>query len=316
MPWQWKVKLKHVLALPLVVTAISLLVPSSFRAAIGQSRPIGQTNQLRELAERLLSPLYSNPLGQQPSIQLLVGQLPSNLPLKLSIPPGATLLGSSVRSQGDQKLAGADIVLDVPGSPEAILNRYDKELQAQNWKAQRNFPGDPMPGGFQPAPVLLNRVFCKSTQGPLAVVSVEPQSAGPNHVRLSIDTLGSSSCAYSPSPYPGSDPAAQRIPPLYAPKGTTVQSTGGGGGGDRWSTEAVAETNLGAVQLEEHFAQQLKQAGWQQTASGENPSLAWSTWTLPGEGEWQGFLYALRPPGAKQVSLHVQVQSAAARLGY
>lgn len=73
MPRQRNVKQMCYLAVPLVVTAISLLVPSSFRAAIGQSRPLEQTNQLRELAERLLSPLYSNPLGQQPSIQLLVG---------------------------------------------------------------------------------------------------------------------------------------------------------------------------------------------------------------------------------------------------
>jgi len=316
MPWQWDVKRMRWFAVPVLVAAIVLPGGSSFRAALAQPMPVEQANQLRELAERLLSPQYSNPLGQQTSIQLLVGQLPSNLPLKLPIPPGATLLGSAVRSQGDQNLAGADIILNVPGTAEAVLNLYEKEFQAQNWKAQRNFPGNPMPGGFQPAPMLLNRVFCKSTQGPLAVVSVEPQSAGPNHVRLSIDTLGSSSCAYSPSSYPGSDPAAQRIPPLYAPKGTTVQSTGGGGGGDRWSTDAVAETNLSAAQLEEHFAQQLKQAGWQQTASGDTPSLAWSTWTLPGEGKWQGFLYALRPTGSQRVSLHVQVQSAAARLGY
>lgn len=315
MPWQWKVKLIRWLVIPVVGATIALPGASSFRAALAQPVPVERTNQLRELAERLLSPRYSNPLGQQTAIQLLVGQLPSNLPLKLPIPPGATLLGSSVRSQGNQKLAGADIILDAPGTAEEVLSFYQKELQTQGWKAQTNFPGGPGEFGFQPNSVLVNEVFCKGSTGPLLGISIDPQSTGPSQVRINLET-NQNSCAHLSSPNPRPYPDMQRIPLLYAPKGATIQSLGGGGTGDRWSSDAVAETNLSAVQLEEHFAQQLKQAGWQQTASGDNPSLAWSTWTLPGEGKWQGFLYALRPPGAKGVSLRVQVESATARLGY
>jgi hypothetical protein len=69
------------------------------------------------------------------------------------------------------------------------------------------------------------------------------------------------------------------LPVLYAPEGVAVDA---GGGPNRWTTEATAQTDHSVAELEAHVAQQLAAAGWLRQAGAAQGPLAWSTWTLPG----------------------------------
>jgi hypothetical protein len=84
---------------------------------------------------------------------------------------------------------------------------------------------------------------------------------------------------------------------------------GSGAGPTRVSSEAAAETDQSAAELEAYFAAQLKTAGWQRLAGGSDGPMAWSSWKLPRDGDWQGFLFVLQSPGARHRSLYVRAES-------
>jgi hypothetical protein len=112
-------------------------------------------------------------------------------------------------------------------------------------------------------------------------------------------------------PLPPPSPAP--LPALYAPEGVAVQATGFSGGPDHVATEAAAETDRSVAELEAHFAQQLVGAGWLRQDGAAQGPLAWSTWRLPDEGEWSGFLYVLEGPAENERALAVRVESAPAQ---
>src|SRR6266436_4704092 len=59
-----------------------------------------------ELAERLIAPTRLGPGAQPLSVQLLPGQIPSDLPVAIALLPDQRLLGSAVRRAGEG-VAGA-----------------------------------------------------------------------------------------------------------------------------------------------------------------------------------------------------------------
>jgi hypothetical protein len=103
------------------------------------------------------------------------------------------------------------------------------------------------------------------------------------------------------------------LPPLHAPDGVTLQLTGGGGGPNRWTSEANAETDKTVAELEAHFARQLQAAGWTRAAGSRAGPMAWSTWKLPRDGDWMGLLFALESPGKNRKALYARVEGPAGR---
>ena len=95
--------------LTLALSMLALLAtgsgPWSAALAAGQAPSAEQANQLRELAEQLLAPQFAGPGGQLPTIRLLAGELPPDLPLALPMPPGGRLIGSAVRSRAAERTA-------------------------------------------------------------------------------------------------------------------------------------------------------------------------------------------------------------------
>lgn len=268
---------------------------------------------VQELAERLLAPPYPGPDGQLPTIQLLPGRLPDSLPLQVPIPDGGRLVGSVVRG-GQPKGGGTEMVLDAPGGAAETLRFYQQALGGQGWTQAPFGPGEPR--GFQPTVASTGAAFCQGAQGPWLSLNVVSRPNAPSDVRLRLDAMNPGPCAQPPGPPEKRlPPGMDRLPALYAPEGVALQMAGSGGGPGRFSSEATAETSLGVAALEAHFAQQLQAAGWTRREGAAQGPLAWSVWTVPGEGDWQGFLYALAGPGADRRALHVEVASATAQPG-
>jgi hypothetical protein len=94
-----------------------------------------------------------------------------------------------------------------------------------------------------------------------------------------------------------------------------VVNASGNGGSGNWTSEAVVETPKTVAELEAHFAGQLEKAAWKRRAGGVAGPLAWSSWIVPGKGEWHGYLFVVEAPGENRRSLWVRIESLRDRIG-
>jgi hypothetical protein len=259
---------------------------------------------LRELAERLLSP-PPDVRGEAPRARLFPGALPPGLEIDLPVPPGVRLIGSVQRgAPGSKNVVGVEVVLDAPGTPAEVAAFYQRALGERGWFAPPG--GGPPTGGFQPTAGPLYRMFCAGSAGPFLTLSVYPVRDGPTDVRLSIPTGAPGPCGETPSRPPHIP--FDLLPALTVPEGVAVTTvTTGPNRPGTVSSDAIAETGLSPAALEAHFAAQLAAAGWTRVDGGAQGRLAWSAWQVPGEGEWEGFLYVLDGPGAGCRSLHLHI---------
>jgi hypothetical protein len=284
---------------------------------LGPARPLAlaqatdQASSLGELAERLLAPPEPGPAGQGQTVQLLPEQLPSELPLEVPLPTGSRLVGSAARGSGGTSL-GTDVVLDAPASAAQVLAFYQHELAARGWTAPPGGTGGAH--GFQGSVGPAGGAFCGPAGAGSAwlFLNVFARAGTPSDVRLHIENARSGPCTQPREP-PPQPPNAELLPALYAPEGVALEAAGAGGGPNRWTTEATAESDRSVAELEAHFAQQLAAAGWLRQAGAAQGPLAWSTWTLPGNGDWSGFLYVLEGPAQNKRTLSVRLESATAQ---
>jgi hypothetical protein len=290
-----------------------MLVPITGVRDVGEVRAqpdAGDPAQLRELAERLLSSPFAGPGGDTRRARLLVGSLPE-LSFELPLPADARVIGSVVRPSSAQgpgvspRGESIEIVLDVPASGSDVPASYEQTLVEHGWTAPalgRNRP----PGGFVASSVAMGSTYCLSDAGPVLSVSSAGRSTTTLDLRLRIETGAPGPCgaaALAPPPLPVE---TELLPPLRAPDGVRLQSMGGSGGPSFRTSYALAETEMTLAELEARFAEQLATAGWTRRAGGADTLLAWSAWTVPGDGERTGLLTVQAGPGAAYRTLHIQ----------
>ena len=301
-----------------------LPAPAGLRPAAVHAQPAEDPALLRELAERLLgagtpSPPPPSPTGGTLRAQLFPGALPPALPLDLPLPPGSRLVGSAVAPSlaGGPDVTRAEtieVVLDAPGAPNEIVAFYEGALAERGWTAASGQGPEPggfqpeRPGGFQPSAIPATVFFCPGAAGGWLALVVTPAPGGLSDVRVHLETGFPGPCGGPGGPM-RLPPGAELLPPLGAPPGVSVLPGGMGGGSGLWTSVAVALTGRSAAELEAHYARQLAATGWTRLDGGVAGPLAWSTWAVPGEGEWQGFLSVREGPGPNRRVLHVEVVS-------
>ncbi len=106
---------------------------------------------------------------------------------------------------------------------------------------------------------------------------------------------------------PGRPEGWERLPPLAPPAGVPLRGGGGGGGSGSWHSEATVETDLPVPDLEVHFLRQLEAAGGTRLAGTADDVAAWSSWRLPGEGDWGGILLVLAAFKPAERFLYVRI---------
>lgn len=297
----------------MVLTAIMLLAivlaspaEAGYRVAAA-TPPTADDTLLRELAERLLTQPGGPPGLPIPTPQLLPGAQPDDLPLALPTPPGGRLIGSVAR-RADGKLFAAEIVFDAPGKPADVTTFYEDALRQQSWTPTTLGSSGPQ-FGFQASNAANFRYFCapQGVQGYVNLQAIGPAD-GPNDLRLRLDLTNPGPCGQRPGeqPRPALPPGAERLPVLSPPEGVQVAPSGGGGGGNRFTSNAYATTELSVAALHDAYAKQLADAGWTRVAAGADGPLAWSTWRIPGAGDFAGFFYVLQGSGEDQRELYIQ----------
>ena len=319
----WIAILSTIVACVVLVGAAVVPFEKSFRLVAAQMQPEESTNQLRELAERLLAqPFPTFLFGQELKVQLLPGQLPSVAPLNLPTPPNGHLVGSAVYRL-DEEIALVDILLQAPGTTENVISFYRRSLQEQGWQIRQS---ESLPSGFYPNEIQtgISQLFCPEKPTKpwlyLGVSIVSPKTDEPNTVRINLATqafkkkLGdkfSSPCDQRPKQvYPAQAYYDKLIPSLKAPVGVELQKTGSCGSGfSDLSIFAIAKTNQDAVALEASIANQLEAAGWKRVTGHAEKPLAWSMWQIPSHNGWQGVLLAIQSPQENRYLISVQVTS-------
>jgi len=235
-----------------------------------------------------------------------VGGLPTDLVDDLPLPAGAQLLGSALNSR-DEPGSTLEAVFDAAGAPASVLAAYQRQLQALGWEG---FEAGPVPrhGGFVARQSGEGIMLRHGGHGPVLRAVAVADSGQSVDLRVTLDWEMPRHIAEWRDPH---FQAAGRMPSLYPPLGVTVRPQGGGGGGGRWRQEAVAETDLAAGVLEAHFAAQLAEAAWTRVDGRVEDAVAWSSWQLPGDGDWRGLLLVLALFDTTRRSLWVGIESAA-----
>ena len=207
----------------------------------------------RELAVALLDRYGMSP----EDLDIVVGRLPRSFPMDAILRGNITILGGL---DGDRN---ATVVADVPEPPDSALARIASHLERAGW---RRAAADMGMGGFVPSATARPASYCRAN-AILTFVARERQGTAGSRVRLWVaypPPEAYSSCNRNPDQtrgrFRGELPS---LPDLEAPAGTRMLGAGHGGGGPG-SREANArlETLQSPAAIGEHYAEQLRRAGW------------------------------------------------------
>jgi hypothetical protein len=318
----------HLVLIAVIVPAAVIGVQA--RPVVAQPQPADDPQRIRELAERMLARGSSGFAGYGPAVppgaslptaRLLPGRLPDALPVALPMPQGSQIVGSVVRTAGGRPVS-AEVLVEVPGSPGRSQALYEQTFAEQGWATPTGYPS----GGFQQMRAPTPYYRCVGDDWTLAMMTFRQLDGGRVEVHLSLQfapmagisgALGSmavASCSTVASPSGGvargiPDYRRDLLPRLFAPAGSQLQTTGGAMGSDYATSEATAESDWSAGQLEAHFAAQLEQAGWEKVASGDAGVVAFSSWSLPHEPDWFGMLTIAQTPVENRYALTVRVET-------
>ncbi len=308
--------LRPVLGILAALALVGVIVLTAIEAGTridelrGGTAGAAPSGDVAELAQRLLAPPYPFPDGLQQTVTLIPGALPKNAPLEMPLPVGARLVGSVSRERGTT--TSFDVVLDATGTADEITAFYDREMPKKGLNPVAA-PQMPQQGGFvSSSGPANNKMYCKGDQGPYVSLSVFAKAGAPSDVRAHYEPVDPVAMGTPCSQRSGGGPVSfsTKLPQLRAPEGVTLQSNGSGMGGNRQSSEATALTSKSVAELESGFAQQLAAAGWTRVAGRADGPLAYSTWKIPGDGEWQGLLLVIESPGKDRRSLTVRAETA------
>ncbi len=267
--------------------------------------PVSDPVLLKELAERFIAAPELFPAGRPNTARLVPGALPPGLPFQVPLPEGARLLGSLVLDNGPSGESWV-ILLDTPGSAADALDFYQDALMALGWTPP---PVGPGAQGFRPTLPPAGASFCRGPGGPWLRLNAATRAQGTAEVRLNI-SQNPGPCSQTPGPSKPIPPGLDRLPVLYGPKGALLDGVSTSSGGpNRWNSDATAETDLSPADLEAHFAAQLKAAGWTRLGGLTQGPVAWSLWSLPSDGNWQGLLYVAEGPTRGRRWLHLRVEA-------
>jgi hypothetical protein len=236
------------------------------------------------------------------SIGLFLHELPHEWGA-VPVPPGAHLVGGAIHSRRGQ-ITQIEAIFASEGDARSVLNAYETVLSRDGWPIYGGF-GRPS-GGFVPAGLIgLGQVYRQGDEGPMLMVAALEGGTNSTDLRLRLDW--DIARQMPPVHAPGRPEGAERLPALSPPPGVPLRGGGGGGGSGSWHSEGTVETDLPVSDLETHFSRQLEGAGWARLAGTADDVAAWSSWRLPGDGDWGGILLVLAAFKAEERFLYVRI---------
>lgn len=269
----------------LLLSVLLLSVASSATWGCGgdepQPEPSGNSG---EGAVRLIDRVFTIYGSSESPLEVLVGEIPSGLPLDVPIPQDAEVVGSLVNWGGNENYL---ILVDVPGTPERAKSFYLERLTQAGWYSR---------DGFEYNQSLAEQAsFCRQQNGgPFLRVTVHPlQQAQTTHVRLDLRTDSAGLyCRGEEDKYIYPCRGDEVLPYLTPPEGSIWGPGGCGTGGDQRFAQTTFQTELELTELHAYYQQILLEAEWKLEGQGSGIPLAWSVWSFidDSDSDWVGFL--------------------------
>jgi hypothetical protein len=267
---------------------------------MSESRSHSDNNEavLRELILRFAT-FPGDPRTQDP--QLLVGQIPEDLPFAFVLAEGSQILGSLKRN-----ITNTEIVLDIPLSPEQAIDFYRDHLHTLGWYEQDRLPGYEQRGFVPAGRGGTSMVFMQEIDGPSVRITAQAGKGIFTDVRVIINRNDPPSFPARRTPMrvrqQPLEGSLSLIPRLIAPVGAKMRGGGSSGGLTSAQTSALLGTDLALSVIATHYAMQLEQVGWTRTGDGSAGPSAWHTWRLQDEMQeaWLGRFFFLQMPDRPQ----------------
>jgi hypothetical protein len=250
----------------------------------------GGEDAIRELAVRLLtfhhSLLLAGQRVQEP--QLLVGQLPTDLPLELPLPEGSRLLGSLA-------VENPMIAIDTQLAGEDVVTFYRERLTTAGWTVPEHY--GPPQGGFVHSSMANHAMatFFAPDDRSMLTVMTAPAPGGRTTVQL---TLQGEAAEFRPRQMRHGPDFMVVLPSIRGPKGAMQMPRGSSGGPDSAESSAALETDFDLAAVSIHYVDELERDGWRRLDAGTSGPVAWSVWSfVDTEGTtWQALLLILQRP--------------------
>jgi hypothetical protein len=234
-----------------------------------KSDSAGGEDALRELAVRLLtfhhSLLVAGQQVQEP--QLLVGQLPPDLPVELPLPEGSRLLGSLA-------VENPMIAIETQLADEDVVAFYRERLTTAGWTPQEEHFG-PHQGGFIHSSMASHATatfFAPDDRSMLAVLTA-PAPDGCTSAQL---TLYGENAGFRPRQMRhGQGPDFMDVlPPVRPPSRATQMPRGNSAGPDSVESAAALETDFDLAAVSIHYVDELERDGWRRLDAGTSGPAA------------------------------------------
>jgi hypothetical protein len=281
-------------------TLFSALAAALLAAPASAQQPARSEMVPRELVEGLL--------GTSSSSGLLVGRLPADLPATM-VPPGTRVVGGIERSRG-----GSLAVLTSAQPCSQAAAEMRARLLRDGWTQPME---QPVTRGFVPSGVTgPSGTYCRGTTTVLNVHAV-PRQGGGSFLRLERDQPegnGWNPCAPREGVMAGQHSAELPIPALYAPAGAEQLGGGSSAGGSsdgssEYELRALVRTTLDARALVDHYAAQLRAAGWSAADPVSVTGMAAQSFRhRSADGrDWQGVLLVADVPGSTSRNVSIRL---------
>lgn len=249
---------------------LTLLGLLTLTPALAQSAPTAS-----ELLQRVINPDWP---GADSRTDVLLGQTPADL--GVTLPAGSRVVGTvTTTSEREDVPSNTSVYFDTSLTPEQVMAYFAKATNP-GWQEAPGFLNGPYEqGGFQLGSAISNRTFYRKNPAQLLTVTARAVP-GTTQVTLRKQYGGSTERVLeSIELRPPLPPSFMRLPKLAAPAGSTVLPEGGGNTNDGVTQNARIETQLDRKALLEHYAAQLRAAGWKlinQTDAAQATTTVWS----------------------------------------
>ena len=277
---------------------MAVVLYQSMQPAFGQSQAITDEAIPADIVRRLLSQRDFFKVQQ-----LVLGQLPANFPTEFPLPVDAVIVAGVAYRIEPIDVEMYRVLLDIPQSPEALLDQYQVQLEASGW-SQPEFIMDASSGFVSNSPPTDNGfLFCEDDEELSLSFFLVPQQDNLTGLDLNLFRLSEEDtrCDSETSGFEADEPSTP-MPLLTAPAGAIVQRGGSSSSGRLGDNDetitfsenvgATIESELSAEAIAQSYAAQWEAAGWVLSDSNESDSIIQSFWTFEDEtgNAWQGTL--------------------------
>lgn len=238
---------------------------------------------------------------QSDSITVSVGVLPASLPVSLTIPPTATIIGGLAQTG---EFENSQIFLSSPDSVDALVTTMRQQLTDAGYTAAPvEFGGGPGEVFVSTRQIANPLIYCAPDDATTLALSTLTVAGNFEILGLSIDPASGFGGPCGDPSLAMSDNFSTVLPRLLPPAASQVLASGGGSGsspdGFNISAQADIESQLSATELADHYIAQLETAGWTQLDVNQVDNLHWSAWSFTDEdeNEWNATFYIVQQGG-------------------